>query len=250
MSAANPPTTLTGSVTQSTPTEIVPIVAPLGAGSAVAGVPSGSVTVNSNVMPSPFGAKSNYTVVVQVPVPFLTVNLNAAKAISSALTQLGVPAAVAWLVKNASTIFGPVVNDAVKMLKAIPQGTITIQVRVGVVTVLNIQLVAVKVPLPVTTPTFILALPNLAANLPGLPLSKLPPIVLEVPIPYPVVKLSPILAVSGGQIKASAQPVAQPGTSPTSSVVGQTTPTQPVSLISPTAQPQPITNPIYLPALK
>ena len=222
-----------------------PIIQPIG--TATASATPGSLVATSSVKPTPLGAVSNYTVVVQIPVPFANINLNLNALLSAALTQLGVPAAITFLVRNAASIFQPIVNDAMLLIKAIPTGTVTIQVKIGVIVIINIQLVAVKTPVPIVTPTFVLGLPNVAIGIPGIPVGALvqPPIVVEVPVPYPVVKTSPLLAVTGGQVTGSVTPVTGTGAVPAAQPVPTTT-----ILGSTTATPQPITNPIYLPALK
>jgi hypothetical protein len=179
-----------------------------------------TVTSSGSITASPLNSAFNYTLAINIPIPFPSINLSLNSLLSAALTEVGVPAAITSLIANATQIFQSVVNDAMLLIKAIPQATVTIQVKVGAVAVINVQLVAVKTPVPITAPKFSLGLPNLAAGagikVPGFSTGAfaLPPVVIEVPLPYPVIALTAI--TSAGTV----------------------------------ALPQPITNPTYLPALK
>jgi len=151
---------------------------------------------------TPVGKAYNYTVVVTITVPFLNLNLNF---ILPAMSALGVPKAHAWLIANANKVFQHVINDAMKLIKAIPEATVTILVRLGTLTVFNVQLVAQKTPMVVVPPQFLLALPSLAVDLSfNISFPAPPPVVTYVPIPVPVLVTVPLTTVGGGQVAASA----------------------------------------------
>jgi hypothetical protein len=218
--------TSTWVISTGTAAPVSPTIAPANAGSAIAAVPSGSVTV-STAAPAAPGA-SGYVIIIQIPVPFLSIQLDLAAVLSAALTALEVPQAIAWLTSNATSIFGPIINDAILLLKAIPQGSITIQVKLGTIIVVNIELIAVRKTVAISTPTFKLALPSLAAGLDyKLPLES---VVVEVPIPVPNVgiNVNPLLKVTGGQVAASVGSNAAQAVTP---------------------QPLPVTDLVYLPKI-
>jgi hypothetical protein len=156
-----------------------------------------------------------YTLVVDVPVPFLALNLNldlVGAFILPALSALGVPQAVSWFLTNAKDYLQNVIDDAMFLIRAIPEAAVLIIVRVGGVVIVNIQLVAEKVPFIVPVPTFVLDLPNFAVDLDfvlKIPFPTPPPIIQRVPIPVPIIALpeTPVV-ITGGQVSASAQAVA------------------------------------------
>jgi len=161
---------------------------------------------------------ANYTLVVQVPVPFIGVNFNlVGNIILPLLDRTGIPAAVAWLEINAAKKFQKLVDTATKLIRLIPEASVTILVKVGQATIVNIQLVAVKVPVDVAVPSFILDLPSLAVgfNL-AVPVPSLPPIIVQVPIPVPRIGPLRFPTIAGGQVQAVAEAsaVAQPITNP------------------------------------
>lgn len=178
-------------------------------GGAAAGLTPGSVTVTGVSSTTSVGKEYNYQVIVQVPVPFINLNIQAllGNFVLAQFTQLSIPKAMLNLLTNARDIFKTVVEDAQKIIRAIPEASVNIVVRVGQMTILNIILVAKKTPVVITPPSFELALPNLAVdgNLNfSIPFPVGDPIRVEVPIPYPVYNDLPLLTVSGGQINVTA----------------------------------------------
>ena len=176
------------------------------------------------------GKGFNYTLVVQIPVPFLNLKLNfnlLADFILPILSTIGVPQAITWLMEHITDIINVIVEDVQWLLLAIPEATVTILVKVGPAVVINIQLMAKRQPVKVSTPTFQLALPNFAIdpnfNL-ALPFPVPPPVIITVPIPIPVVKINAPIAISGGNVNVSAGATVTP-------------------------QPFPITNPITFPKI-
>lgn len=154
------------------------------------------------------GKVYNYTLVVQVPLPVLTIKLDlVGDFILPALAKTGIPQGLQWLLKNAETIFQEVVDVAMELIRAIPEIAVSIQVRVGSVNVLVVQLVADKEPFDVPVPTFILDLPNIAVGL-NIDLSSLipsaPPVIIRVPIPVPRVAF-PLVGITGGQVQVDAE---------------------------------------------
>ena len=164
---------------------------------------------------------ANFSIVVQVPTPFFNTNDLIGKFILPALGLPNIPKAIAWLNLNAVKVLQNTINVATKLIRAIPEASVQILVKVGPVAVLNIKLIADKVPTVVPLPVFRLDLPNLAVGLNlTLPVPTLPPIIMKVPIPIPIIQ-NP-LVVTGGKI----------------SVDSSVTPT-----------PLPIANPIRLPQI-
>ncbi len=160
----------------------------------------------------------NYTLVVQVPVPFIGLNFNlVGNVILPLLERTGIPEAVRWLEASAAAKFQKLVDTATRLIQVVPEASVTILVKVGPATIVNIQLVGVKVPVDVAVPSFVLDLPNLAVGLNlVLPIPSLPPVVVQVPIPVPRIGPLRFPRVEGGQVQASAEasPVAQPITNP------------------------------------
>lgn len=195
------------------------------AGTAAVGLTPGSAT---GVLSVNNGNEFNYTLVIQVPVPILNINLNMlGNYVLAALSAIEVPAALQWLVANAETIFVDVVNIAMLLIKAIPEMTVSILVQVGPATVFNLQLVAKTVPYPVPVPTFALALPNVAVAA-GVDLTALIPTpkpVVEyvvLPIPVPVLP-GPLLTVTGGNVSVGAGVTTGLGTTAGGSASGAVT---------------------------
>jgi hypothetical protein len=175
----------------------------------------------------------NYTLVVQIPIPFLNLSLDLnllGDFILPALTALEVPKAMTWLTANVTARLQHVIDDAIKLVQAIPEATVTILVKLGPATVLNIQLVARKVPVAVPIPTFKFDLPNFAVAADFslvLPFPAPPPVVIYVPIPVPYIALPPfeqLIALDGGRITGNATGGVYPA-------------------------PVPISSPIYLPSI-
>src|SRR5712671_6877816 len=138
------------------------------------------------------GASANYTLIVQVPLPVIGRQFDLIGGlVAPLLARTKVPEAVNWLIAHAASVFQKTVDVATALIRAIPEITVTILVRVGPVTVLNILLVAQKVPVEVPIPSFVLSLPNIGVGL-NIDLGALipvpPPIVVRVPIPVPVVR--------------------------------------------------------------
>lgn len=151
------------------------------------------------------GAAYNYTLVVAIPVPTLSINFNlVGDFVLPALAQTGIPQALQWAITNGVEIFQEAIDVAMELIRAIPEIVVSIQVRVGTVAILNVQLVASKEPVDVPVPSFILDLPNLAIGA-NIDLSSLfptpPPVVIRIPIPVPRVAL-PLVAVTGGNVSA------------------------------------------------
>lgn len=174
---------------------------------------------------------ADYTVVVQVPIPFLTIpsiSIGGIIGVLADFTGLQVPQAILWLQTNATALFQRVIDDATDLITAIPEATVTIQVKVGPTVIFNVKLIAQQTPVTVALPSFKLDLPNLAVDLSLSGALKVPfissPIVIAVPIPVPVVQPVQILGISGGKVSASAS-------------AGVTT------------VPTPISNPISLPRI-
>jgi hypothetical protein len=225
----------TTSTTTSTSTTALPFSAPVGfvaPGVATGGVTGGSVTSTFQSKSSPVGQAYNYTLVVQIPFPWFNLKLNLnllGNFILPALTALGIPKAVQSFSNNAVRTIQNIVNDATKLIKAIPEATVTILVKVGPVVVLNVVLVAQKVPVMIPIPTFQLGLPNFVldpfANF-QLPFPVPPPIHVAVPVPVPVIAFPhSFVTVSGGSIFATG------------------------GLGSSSVAPYPVTSPIYLPQI-
>lgn len=153
------------------------------------------------------GKVYNYTLVVAIPVPTLSVNFNlVGDFILPALAQTGIPQALQWVIENGVAIFQEAIDVAMELIRAIPEIVISIQVRLGAVAILNVQLIATKEPVDVPVPAFILDLPNLAVGL-NIDLSSLfptpPPVVIRIPIPVPRVAF-PVVAVTGGNVSVDA----------------------------------------------
>lgn len=148
----------------------------------------------------------NYTLVVQVPVPELSIKLDIlGDFVLPLVAPAVIPPAVVWLVENAATLFESAVEAATTLIQALPEITITILVKVGLLTVFNVQLVAEKIPVDVPIPSFVLALPNLAVGL-NIDLTPLipvpPPVIIRVPVPVPRIQL-PKVEVTGGNVSTS-----------------------------------------------
>jgi len=217
--------------------------------SGAAGVTGGGLTTSQTTTTGPGSnllgvshAKFNYTVVVQVPIPFIALNidLNTLGAfVLAELSVLGIPQALTWLLSNATALFQTIVEDATDLIKAIPEATVTIQVKVGPTPIINITLIAEDTPVEILPPTFQLGLPNLAVNLNFAPNLFFPPIILRVPIPVPVIKPVRLLGITGGSANASASiNLAQPG--------GAAVAAQPASA---TVAPGAIVTPIVMPRI-
>jgi hypothetical protein len=154
------------------------------------------------------GNRFEYRLVVQLPVPFFDANYNLlGDFILPALARTGIPQAITWIMANASELFDAIVIDAMRLIRAIPEVTISIQVRIGAVTVINVLLVAEKVPVEVPIPDFVLALPNLAVGLDidlGALLPIPPPLIVHVPVPYPLIR-KPFIGPTGGDVSVRGQ---------------------------------------------
>jgi hypothetical protein len=175
-----------------------------------AGLSPSGIQTTSSATAAPLGAQFNYTVAIQLPVPFLNLNLNLnllADFVLPVLSVVGIPQAILFLLNNATTLFQNIIDDAQDLIRAIPEATVTILVKLGPAIIFNVQLVAKKIPTVISPPTFQLALPNFAVDTNfgiELPFPAPPPVVIEIPIPYPIVKPVPLLGIGGGQVSASA----------------------------------------------
>ena len=152
------------------------------------------------------GEKYVYTLVLQVPVPFLTLDIRnlIGNFVLPVLSVLGIPQAMSWLVDHAQDLVNNIMDDVMTLIRAIPEASVLIVIRVGEITVINLQLVAEKVPVTIPVPTFVLNLPNLAVNLNlAIPFPVPPPIVRYVPIPVPIVPLPKLPVITGGQVSAT-----------------------------------------------
>ena len=201
---------------------LTPAAATANVASAGIGVTSGSVKATSAVTTADSGKSYNYTLVIQLPIPLL--NVNVALTPSFVLAALGlptIPKALIWFQKHAEEYFKTVTDLIVKLIRAIPELTVTVLVKVGPITVVNLQFIAKKVPFEVPMPSF--TIPSLIADL-NFDLSALiphpPPIIIEVPVPVPHVDLSHI-RVNGGLLAAKASVGSNRGGS--SASVGTTT---------------------------
>lgn len=193
---------------------------------------AGTTAVESVASTSSYdgGKGYNYTLVVQVPIPMAGLNLNfnlLGNFVLPALAKLGIPQAITSFISTAKDIFDAVVEDVQDLLLAIPEASVTILVKVGPATILNVQLVAEAQPVNIPIPTFKLALPNFAIDPKfalALPFPVPPPVIIRVPIPVPVVNVPTLLNVTGGNVSAQAAATTAP-------------------------QPFPVTNPVTLPTL-
>lgn len=131
-----------------------------------------------------------YTISVQVQVPALNLKILAGlfpPSIPNILNAI-TPPALAWFIKNAETTLQNTILIAQKLILAIPGITVRILVKIGPVTVVNIQLVAQPVPTLVPLPSVKLSLPSLSFNLnAAIKLGGLAPIIIKVPVPVPLV---------------------------------------------------------------
>lgn len=163
-----------------------------------------------NVSTTEIGKNVQYTLVVVVPVPFLNLNLNldlVGAFVLPAFTALGIPKATASLMSNINNLMENVFADIQDLIRAVPEMVVSVVVKLGSVIVFNFLFVVEKVPTVITPPTFQLALPNLAvdANLSaGITIPAASPIIVRVPIPWPIYNPVPLIGISGGQVSASA----------------------------------------------
>ena len=175
----------------------------------------------------------NYTYIIQIPVPFLSLNLNLRDLLGHfvlpAIAKMGVPKAVASYMAKANKKIQKITADVQALIRSIPEASVTLLIKVGPAVVANLQFYAEKQPINVPIPTFVLALPNLALN-PNftLPFPAPPPVKIGVPVPIPIVKAPVLPTITGGNVSASAQASVSPQTQ---------------------GQPFQITSPIKLPPL-
>lgn len=161
----------------------------------------------------------NYNLIVRVPAPFFNINIDlVGNFILPALTKAKIPQAITWLTSNVTNIFAEVIETVQLLVKCIPEVSVTVVVQVGDVAVLNFRFVAEQVPVVVPLPQFALDLPNFAVGLGlAIPVPSLPPIVIRVPVPYPVAAIpESFVSIGGGNVNAGAAaapvpfPVANP----------------------------------------
>jgi hypothetical protein len=172
---------------------------------------SGGVQSSLTQGPGSTGNPSyNYTFVVQVPIPFLNLNLNlntAAAFVLAEFTGVKVPAAMMSFISGAEAIIQNIINDAIILVKAIPEASVIILVKVGMVTIVNVQLVAERVPFVVPIPKFQLSDFFIAGNFsPKIPFPPAQATVIYVPIPVPELYFAPALA-TGQPAGSSTVPV-------------------------------------------
>ena len=186
----------------------------------ILGVTSGGVSASATNA----DGQADYTVVVEIPIPFanLSLDLNLVGAfVLPVMTAVGVPKAMQFLIGNISNLVQNVIEDATLLISAIPDTTFTIQVKLGPAVIYSVQLVAEKVPMIITPPTFQLALPNFGADAElsiGIPGGAAT--IIRVPIPVPVYNPVPLLGISGGQVSAGANAEVVPGQSGSGAAAG------------------------------
>jgi len=215
---------------------------------ALAGISGGSVSATNT------GSEglADYTVVVQIPIPFANLSLDldlAGAFVLPIMTAVGVPQAMQFLIGNISNLVQNIINDATLLISAIPDTTFTIQVKLGPVVIYSVQLVAEKVPMVINPPTFQLALPNFGADAGlsvGIPGSAAT--ILRVPIPVPVYEPVPLLGISGGRVSVGANAEVVPGQAESGAgAVAGTAGGTGAAIIGPSViVPTPV-NPVYLP---
>lgn len=171
---------------------------------------------------------ANFILVVQVPLPIPKIGLSLAALFSlPTLAPTVIPAGLRWLLASGEKTFERTVQTAIRLVRAIPEASVTIVVKVGPVVAINIQLIAEKVPVDVPIPDFVLSLPDLAvgldADLTGL-IPVPPPVIILVPVPVPIVR-APIVGITGGNVSAEA------------SVSGLVPHPQPALIVSPIRKP-------------
>ena len=203
--------------------------------SASAGLSSGSVS--STVTQTSTGF--NYALIIQVPVPSLNFKLNISPSwVLSKINVPKMPAALKSMISEAESDFQKVVDVAVKLIRAVPELTISILVKVGPVTVFNVQLVAKKVPVEIALPNFVLDLPSIAFAA-GIDLSSLipapDPSIIQVPIPVPSVSGLNV-GVTGGNVSADAAVFSSSYKDLSTSTSGDAT-NKPVSISNPVKLP-------------
>jgi hypothetical protein len=152
------------------------------------------------------GKAYTYTVYVQVPVPTISVGIDlVGDFVLPALSRIKVPQAIQWLLANSKDIFDEVMEGALALIRAIPEVSVGILVKVGPAAVINVVLVAEKQPVSVPVPSFVLALPSIALDL-DLDLSAIfpvpPPVYIRVPIPVPIAHF-PVVDYAGGTVSGS-----------------------------------------------
>lgn len=183
-------------------------VSPTTGASASGGLTSFSAADNLVISSSEAGTSINYTVVIKIPVPFLNLNLNLdlmGDFVMPALTALGIPKAYTSLMAGIDKLFTNIFEDIQTLIKVVPEATVSVVVKLGEVVVFNFKFIAERVPTTITPPQFQLSAPNFAVdtNLSvGITIPTLDPVIIRVPIPYPVYKSVPLLGLSGGQVTA------------------------------------------------
>lgn len=172
------------------------------------GVTGGGISAESTIT----GDQANFTVTVNVPVPFanLKLDLNLVGAfVLPIMAAVRVPKAMQFLLVKLPGLIQHLIDDATLLIMSLPDATFTIQVKVGPAVITSIQLIAEKVPVVITPPTFQLALPNFAVDL-SLNIPSLGATIIRVPIPVPIYDPVPLLGFSGGQVSAGAD-ITAPG---------------------------------------
>jgi hypothetical protein len=159
----------------------------------------------------------NYAIIVQVPIPFADllsggIDFNLlGDFVLPLLTRFVIPSALTKFLAKVNDFIKNVANDYANLVRAIPEASVSILVRVGPVTVVNILLAAEKVPVRVPIPVFTLSLPNFAID-PNfsfqIPFPVLPPVVIRIPVPIPIVYTG--VRVQGGEVSLPPHALFQP----------------------------------------
>jgi len=215
---------------------------------------TGVVQTSYSVTTTDLGESINYNVVVQVPVPFLQLNIDGdlvGDFIMPALTTLSVPKAVLNYIAQAEPTFDQVNQDIIDLMKAIPEATVTVTVKIGSVILVNLRFVAEKVPVVAVPPTFQLSLPNFAADASfafTVPFPAPQALVIRVPIPVPQIASAQVLSISGGQVSSQVTGGASLGPTASATAAGGAATTGAFGAGA-TAPIVPVPSPIYLPTV-
>jgi len=230
-------------------------VTPVGAGvgianafsQAVTGV-TGAVVTNSGTNTTDLGTQQNYVITVYVPIPFANLNLNVnlvGAFVLPALSKLGIPKAMLNFGLTIRSLLNRINQDIIDLMKAIPEATVSIIIKVGPAIIANFVFVAEKEPVIVAPPSFQLALPNLAVDTSfaiSIPFPSPPPVVIKIPIPVPQVALP--LVLTGGNVSVAASSTVVPGPPGVSGGAAVVT-TPPAANVSPFV----VATPIQLPRI-
>lgn len=149
----------------------------------------------------------NYTLFVNIPLPFLSLNLDlnlVGSFVLPLLDALMIPAGVQYLMTNAAALVDEINKDVLLLIEAIPEATVTVALTVGGAPVFGARFVAQQTPVVIGVPDFQLGLPNFAVGAGfQIPVPNFGVVDIAVPIPVPIVRL-PRVAITGGNVSASA----------------------------------------------